>query len=722
MVLKKRDCGVISVATLMLVPAAARADEQTVPQAATVAVVGARSDERRNDTTMGMVVTRDEIARYGDQSIVDVLKRVPSIAIGRTANDATEIRMRGLGKGYTQILLNGSPVPANFSLDTITPDVIERIEVMRSATAEYSAQAIAGTINIVTRKVIKPQQREAALGASRTNGQTSTTLATQLADRSDDLKYVLAANFIHNRFANTALDHETRTDSAGINTMSRTSPQEEHGYADTLNLTGRLDKTLANNDSVVWQNYVNLGKRDKAGDERGVVLVGESSDFPDSDFTYFVRTSMLRSDLTWARHLDGGAKLEVQFGVTYSTKNSRFNYLGFGNANLAATHNTVRSSSSDLNYTAKGKYVAPLTSAHSLVFGWDGGYNPRNESRLERKVGEIPPAPSFDTVLDDHYRADIKRLAVYAQDEWVLSPRLSVYLGGRWETLDTVGGGGGIAVVRNRSSVASPLLQTLWKLSSNDQGRLALGRTYKAPSITDLVPRLTTVDNNNSPTNPNQQGNPDLRPELSWTLDVALEHYFGKGNLISVSAYARSIDNVMVQQLSQNWQGWVSRLVNGGHASARGIEFEAKCLLPSIIPEAPAVTTRFNLTRNWSSIDQVPGPNNRLDKQSPVIANLGLDYGMQGMPLTMGGTFTFQNNGQVNQSAAFSTYAGVKRELDVYALWKFNARSQLRFSAANLLRQDYVTWNQYRGDGYSQRDMLTTNTFSTIRLVFEQKF
>ena len=61
------------------------------------------------------------------------------------------IRLRGLGSGYTQILLDGERVPAAFSLDSLAPEQIERIEILRAPTAETGARAIAGTINIVTR-------------------------------------------------------------------------------------------------------------------------------------------------------------------------------------------------------------------------------------------------------------------------------------------------------------------------------------------------------------------------------------------------------------------------------------------------------------------------------------------------------------------------------------------------------------------------------------------
>ena len=111
-------------------------------------------DARRNDTATKIVVSQEEILKNGDTTLGEVLKRLPGITIGGVQGRGGDIRMRGLGSGYTQILLNGEPAPPGFSLDSISPDMIERIEIMRAATAEYSTQAIAGGINIVLKRAI----------------------------------------------------------------------------------------------------------------------------------------------------------------------------------------------------------------------------------------------------------------------------------------------------------------------------------------------------------------------------------------------------------------------------------------------------------------------------------------------------------------------------------------------------------------------------------------
>ncbi len=68
----------------------------------------------------------------------------------------TQLRMNGLGGGYSQILINSrpvfSPLTGLYGLEQIPTNMIERIEVVRGgASALYGAGAIGGTVNVITR-------------------------------------------------------------------------------------------------------------------------------------------------------------------------------------------------------------------------------------------------------------------------------------------------------------------------------------------------------------------------------------------------------------------------------------------------------------------------------------------------------------------------------------------------------------------------------------------
>src|SRR5690606_20927046 len=73
-----------------------------------VQVQGERYDPRRDDTASRLVVAKYELVRYGDSTLADVMKRLPGVTVTTGApGSAGAITLRGMGNGYTQILLDG---------------------------------------------------------------------------------------------------------------------------------------------------------------------------------------------------------------------------------------------------------------------------------------------------------------------------------------------------------------------------------------------------------------------------------------------------------------------------------------------------------------------------------------------------------------------------------------------------------------------------------------
>lgn len=68
----------------------------------------------------------------------------------------TQLRMNGLGGGYSQILINGRPIFSSltglYGLEQIPANMIDRIEVVRGGgSALYGSSAIGGTVNVMTK-------------------------------------------------------------------------------------------------------------------------------------------------------------------------------------------------------------------------------------------------------------------------------------------------------------------------------------------------------------------------------------------------------------------------------------------------------------------------------------------------------------------------------------------------------------------------------------------
>lgn len=128
--------------------------------------------------------------------------------------------------------------------------------------------------------------------------------------------------------------------------------------------------------------------------------------------------------------------------------------------------------------------------------------------------------------------------------------------------------------------------------------------------------------------------------------------------------------------------------INDGQANTHGLEVEAKFPLKSVIASAPALDLRASIIRNWSTVDSVPGPNNRLSSQTPLSATFGVNY--KAGALTTGGSFAFKNGGPVRIADNQYGYQSVRRDLEVYGLWKFSPANQLRLAVTNIMRQDFV--------------------------------
>ena len=676
-------------------------------------------DARRDDTASRIVVSTEEIKRYGDTSVLDVFKRLPGITVaGGGGRGGGEIRMRGLGSGYTQILLNGERAPAGFDIDQLSPDSIERIEILRAASAEFSTQSIAGTINIVLKRAVRTAQRELRVGYGKSEEASNPSANLNMSDRLGEMSYSLSASVWRYTFDRPANYEETQVDPQGMLTMARRTAQTDRGSPDGLNLTPRLNWTLDNGDTISWQSFVSYNRNDYHGDAVTTTELGAPPPYDVRDMNSDGSNTMLRSDLNWVHNLEEGGKLDLKFGVNGTRNRGDWREFDYRLDELARD-SSVLSATDERGATLVGKYSTPWMKDHGLSMGWDAGYTRRDDAR-----GEVEAFPLADRELvsSEEYDATIKRLALFVQDEWNISKQWSMYAGLRWEGLETTSEGNTFATSTNRASVWSPLAQTLYKIpDSRDQVRLALTRTFKAPSAGNLIPRRFTTPNN-SQTDPDYRGNPDLQPELATVIDASYEHYWADKALLSASVSVRRIEDYTRQGLILEDGRWIQTPVNDGDALTRSLELEAKFPLSAVLENVPAIDLRASLSRNWSEVDAVPGPDNRLDQQVPLSATMGIDYKTRDGKLTTGASFAFKNGGPVRVNVEQSRYQSVRRDLDVYALYRVNPTYQLRFALANLLKQDGVSDSRYTDENGTLRRTSFSEGQTMARVTLESRF
>jgi outer membrane receptor protein involved in Fe transport len=585
--------------------------------------------------------------------------------------------------------------------------------VLRAASAEYSTQSIAGTINIVLRRAISTRQRELKAGYAGGQGLRNPNLNLQLSDKMGRMSYSVSAGWNNNRFDRENPSLEEYSTPSGILLARESFAQRQVGDFNAFNVAPRVNWNLENGDTLTSQSFINYFRGHITTQQDLAELTGTLRGFPHIWTATNNDGTFLRSDLNWVHKLGNSAKIDMKIGANYGEFNSGDRRLGEAANGQALQDVASKLESSNKGVSTTGKYTQPLMESHSLGMGWDGGVTRLHAANLET---------GFGTPADDSYDGHIDRLALYAQDEWNYTKQLSLYLGVRWEGINTTTSGTTFAESTSRLSVWSPLMQVLYKLpnSKADQLRFALTRTFKAPQPIQLLPRRTR-SLNNTPVSPDTQGNLHLEPELATGIDASYEHYWAQGGVFSVASSARKITGYTVQGLFQDTDGrWVSMPVNGGSARTESLEVEGKFPLKVFMQDAPPLDVRASVSRNWSRVESVPGPNNRLDQQTPLSATLGLDYKIGS--LTTGGSYTFRNGGLVRISDRQVAYQTVRRDVEVYGLWKFTPKQQFRFSVNNVLAQDWISENWYTDrDEYSHRRTVFPGTMF-VRATLEMKF
>ncbi len=663
-------------------PGESPAPQTTSVQRVEIAGRLSATDLRRAASVAKQIYGRDELDRFGDTNALDVMRRLPGVNVGSGGP-----RMRGLGAGYTQILINGDPMPAGFALDQLSPAQIERIEVLRAPTADQSAQAIAGTINIVLKEPPRRSQRDLRLGLADGTERPMGNLNLTLGESQGGLSASLPLSLFEWRRENRIRQDRRMAGTDGEPAESAQSgDQQVWGWG--YNLAPRLNWKIADEQTLSIASFLQKGYWNNAlaYDTRIVQGSPVLDDDQDNHGTWQNRNL----NLTWVNRFHPDQRIELRAGVqrsrwTFDTRNLR---------EQAEVQRSVGGGDDD-RITQTGKYSLLLGEAHSLTAGWDLESRERTERRTVTQQG-VPVLPGFE---GQPFDADVQRQAFYVQDEWEISPQWQLYLGLRQERIETESRGTD-EPVRNRSRVLSPLAHLTYKLDpkGRDMVRASLTRSYRAPAIQQLLGRPTLASAYTDTSAPNTElapdriGNPALRPELATGLDIAFERYLPGGAMWSLGLFHRRLTDVVRTVTTLQtvpWATvprWVAQPQNFSAATTSGIEFEVKGraaeLLPSWVDKASTLNLRASLNLYRSRVEALPGPDNRLDGQQPWSTTLGFDQRIAGLPLTVGGSLslnppydTLVTLDQIQRRSATHT-------VDLYGLWVFRPGLSLRLAVA----------------------------------------
>src|SRR5690625_932418 len=146
-------------------PAVLADNEVPVTRLETIVVTASGFEQLVEDAPASIsVIPREDLEKKAYKDVTDALRDVPGVLItgGRSSSD---ISIRGMGSGYTLILVDGKRVNSRESRPNsdgpgieqgwLPPiEAIDRIEVVRGPMSSlYGSEAMGGVINIITRKI-----------------------------------------------------------------------------------------------------------------------------------------------------------------------------------------------------------------------------------------------------------------------------------------------------------------------------------------------------------------------------------------------------------------------------------------------------------------------------------------------------------------------------------------------------------------------------------------
>ena len=177
-----------AVAVVFAIPTWAQDEDEDAAELGKIEVTGSRLNQTDIETAQPVtVISREQIELSGFATVAEVLQNTPYNSFGsfrETSGYANgqasvnEISLRGLGSQRTLVLLDGRRIAstggsggAAQNLNQIPSAIIDRIEILRDgASAVYGSDAIAGVVNIITRKDFDGMDISVTSGSTEVGG------------------------------------------------------------------------------------------------------------------------------------------------------------------------------------------------------------------------------------------------------------------------------------------------------------------------------------------------------------------------------------------------------------------------------------------------------------------------------------------------------------------------------------------------------------------------
>ncbi|MFA5729408.1 MAG: carboxypeptidase-like regulatory domain-containing protein, partial [Candidatus Neomarinimicrobiota bacterium] len=115
-------------------------------------------NQQITSNTIINVVSEEKIKELPDANAAEAIGRLPGVSLLRSGGEANKVILRGLEDKFTNITIDGVKIPPTdatgrgVDLSTLSQSSLAGIELYKAITPDKDGDALAGTINLVTKK------------------------------------------------------------------------------------------------------------------------------------------------------------------------------------------------------------------------------------------------------------------------------------------------------------------------------------------------------------------------------------------------------------------------------------------------------------------------------------------------------------------------------------------------------------------------------------------
>lgn len=721
------------------------------PQTLEDIVVTGRITYRNRTETIAPELTYDQefFQKFEPTSVGDSLKRVPGVAFGSDIGEYDSPALRGLGAGFTQILVNGRPIPGagndrTVFVDRIPAEIVDRIEIIRSPSADIDSQGIGGSINIILKDgaSLPPGVivRAAATfypstdtikgsGAVSLSGRNeaetvaySITLdAQQRYNPKVTREEVFDDNVVGFEDTNTGLELFRPFDRAGSIAVGRVEELDTRRSFD-LSLNSDVTFKLGESGKLRFDGFFIRTRRTDTEQTLELELP-EDDDTGELGEDFEIDAIQLAKEPFKQENFGLSALYEGKLGETTSIE-SQLRFSQFKERSSTSTFefdddgiDPVTFQAEDIRDDGTGELIEldqissldkELSFDVAVKKEWTagslkvGGAAKRKTRDFFQSTQELDDCDD-DEETDDEFcdvtagsgEFDYKenRLDGFVVGELKLSPAVKLQSGVRLEYTESeqalpVANELGVSDARNTEFHVNPSAHLQAEFGAGGQFRASVARTVRRPSIDQVVPFR---DSDNPDDDDITVGNPDLKFETSWGVDVGVEQRLPGRGIVGVNLFYRWVDDLIGLQNTgvpadpddPDNEGTVFTFDNTGKGRVYGVEFDLSTPLSFVGLDNTGIFG--NYTRLWSRrTDPTTGLRAQFNGQPKYVYNFGVTQELPKLAASFG--FSYRKQGESRSlffaEEEFQRYGG---NLEAFVEKRLGKNFVIRLSGNNLL-------------------------------------